>query len=86
MKKNTNNNLDSQIINEDWNIVWENASKVYPNGTKGLTDVNLSINQGEFVAVIGLSGAGKTTLIKTVNKISGITSGTLKLALMWLMI
>ncbi|BAQ54390.1 phosphonate ABC transporter ATP-binding protein [Mycoplasmopsis arginini] len=78
MKKNTNNNLDSQIINEDWNIVWENASKVYPNGTKGLTDVNLSINQGEFVAVIGLSGAGKTTLIKTVNKISGITSGTLK--------
>ncbi|AZZ65711.1 phosphonate ABC transporter ATP-binding protein [Metamycoplasma phocicerebrale] len=74
-KKQKNQTMD---INKDWDIVWENASKVYPNGTKGLTDVNLSIKQGEFVAVIGLSGAGKTTLIKTVNKISAITSGTLK--------
>ncbi|MBN4089650.1 phosphonate ABC transporter ATP-binding protein [Mycoplasma enhydrae] len=71
-------NLDKIDLNKDWDIVWQNASKVYPNGTKGLTEVNLSIKQGEFVAIIGLSGAGKTTLIKTVNKISGITSGTLK--------
>ncbi|MCV3733756.1 phosphonate ABC transporter ATP-binding protein [Mycoplasma enhydrae] len=70
--------LDKIDLNKDWDIVWQNASKVYPNGTKGLTEVNLSIKQGEFVAIIGLSGAGKTTLIKTVNKISGITSGTLK--------
>ncbi|WP_373440486.1 phosphonate ABC transporter ATP-binding protein [Metamycoplasma equirhinis] len=72
-KKDTTNITSKQ----DWDIVWQNASKVYPNGTKGLTNLNLSIKQGEFVAVIGLSGAGKTTLIKTVNKISAITSGEL---------
>ncbi|MGX9339846.1 MULTISPECIES: phosphonate ABC transporter ATP-binding protein [unclassified Mycoplasma] len=66
-----------QNTNNNWNINWDNVSKTYPNGTKGLIDVNLSINQGEFVAIIGLSGAGKTTLIKTVNKINTITSGKL---------
>ncbi|PYF42199.1 phosphonate ABC transporter ATP-binding protein [Metamycoplasma alkalescens] len=63
--------------NDYWDIKWENVSKTYPNGTKGLDDINLSIKQGEFVAIIGLSGAGKTTLIKTVNKIHDISSGKL---------
>ena len=67
----------SELATQDWPIEWINANKVYPNGTRGLIDVNLKINQGEFVAVIGLSGAGKTTLIKTINKINGISSGTL---------
>lgn len=67
----------SELATQDWPIEWINANKVYPNGTKGLIDVNLKINQGEFVAVIGLSGAGKTTLIKTINKINDISSGTL---------
>lgn len=67
----------SELATQDWPIEWINANKVYPNGTRGLIDVNLKINQGEFVAVIGLSGAGKTTLIKTINRINDISSGTL---------
>lgn len=67
----------SELATQDWPIEWINVNKVYPNGTRGLIDVNLKINQGEFVAVIGLSGAGKTTLIKTINKINDISSGTL---------
>ena len=67
----------SELATQDWPIEWINANKVYPNGTRGLIDVNLKINQGEFVAAIGLSGAGKTTLIKTINKINDISSGTL---------
>ena len=67
----------SELATQDWPIEWINANKVYPNGTRGLIDVNLKINQGEFIAVIGLSGAGKTTLIKTINKINDISSGTL---------
>lgn len=86
VKKTTDETLETKKVikdfeqssEEDWTIEWKNACKTYPNGTRGLVDINLKINQGEFVAIIGLSGAGKTTLIKTVNKISPITSGTLK--------
>ena len=39
-------------------IVFDHVSKVYPNGTVGLDDVCLRIDDGEFVAIIGLSGAG----------------------------
>ncbi|CAM3102584.1 phosphonate ABC transporter ATP-binding protein [Lactococcus hircilactis] len=58
-------------------IKFENVSKVYPNGTKGLTNINLTIEQGEFVAIIGTSGAGKSTLIRCVNGLNNITQGNL---------
>lgn len=56
-------------------IKFSNVDKVYPNGYKGLNNINLEIKQGEFVALIGPSGAGKTTLIRTINKMNDITSG-----------
>lgn len=37
----------------------EGLSKVYPDGTKALDNLDLTINPGEFVVVIGPSGAGK---------------------------
>ena len=39
-------------------IVFDHVSKIYPNGTVGLDDVNLTIQDGEFVAIVGRSGAG----------------------------
>lgn len=58
-------------------IVFDHVSKTYPNGYQALKDINLTIEQGEFVAIIGLSGAGKSTLIRTINRMHDITDGTL---------
>lgn len=56
-------------------IQFVDVTKTYTNGTTALNHVNLTIEQGEFVAVIGLSGAGKSTLIRCINRIHDITSG-----------
>lgn len=45
-------------------ITLKNVSKVYPPDVHGLRDVTLTIEPGEFVSIVGTSGAGKTTLAK----------------------
>ncbi|MCK9345244.1 MAG: cell division ATP-binding protein FtsE [Candidatus Pacebacteria bacterium] len=45
-------------------IYFDNVSKSYPDGTVALNGVTLSVKQGEFVSIVGHSGAGKTTLMK----------------------
>ena len=45
-------------------IAFEHVYKTYPNGFTALKDINLKIEQGEFVAIIGLSGAGKSTILR----------------------
>lgn len=47
----------------------------YPNGVKALAGVNLEINRGEFVAIIGQNGSGKTTIAKHFNGLLHPTSG-----------
>lgn len=58
-------------------IKFENVGKVYPNGVEALVNVNAEIKQGEFIAIIGLSGAGKSTFIRLINKMHEVTSGKL---------
>lgn len=58
-------------------IQFKDVGKTYPNGVEALKHTNLTIEQGEFIAIIGLSGAGKSTLIRLVNKMHPITSGEL---------
>lgn len=54
-----------------------NVNKTWPNGIQALQDINLEIKDGEFAGIIGLSGAGKTTLIKTINKSYPFSSGSI---------
>ena len=56
-------------------IEFKEVEKSYPNGYQALKNINLTIEQGEFVAIIGLSGAGKSTLIRTINRMHDITQG-----------
>ena len=58
-------------------IEFKEVEKSYPNGYQALKNINLTIEQGEFVAIIGLSGAGKSTLIRTINRMHDITQGKL---------
>ena len=48
-------------------ITLEGVSKKYKNGTKALNNINLTINDGEFVYIIGETGSGKSTLIKLLD-------------------
>ena len=56
-------------------INFDHVSKIYENGVKGLIDVNLTINDGDFVSIIGLSGAGKSTLLNMLGGLDSPTSG-----------
>src|SRR2546423_33965 len=52
-----------------------NASKTYANDRQVLEKVNLSIDEGEFVSVVGYSGSGKTTLIGLASGLFPATGG-----------
>lgn len=57
-----------------------NVSKVYENGVVALKNVSFKIDKGDFVFVVGPSGAGKTTLIKLIFKEEEPTEGYLVVA------
>ena len=57
-------------------IEFKNVSKSFGT-TQVLHDINLKINQGEVVVIIGPSGSGKSTLLRCINKLEEITSGDL---------
>lgn len=55
------------------------AEKIYPNGTRALLPVDLTIRQGEFVSLLGPSGCGKSTLLKMIAGLIEPTDGKLML-------
>ncbi|MCA1736471.1 MAG: sn-glycerol-3-phosphate ABC transporter ATP-binding protein UgpC [Actinobacteria bacterium] len=53
--------------------------KVYPGGTRVITDVSLNISDGEFLVLVGPSGCGKSTLLRMIAGLEEVTEGELKI-------
>jgi multiple sugar transport system ATP-binding protein len=60
-------------------ITFEKVGKVYPGGTRAITDVSLDINDGEFLVLVGPSGCGKSTLLRMIAGLEEVTEGQLKI-------
>ncbi|MGH9129594.1 MAG: ABC transporter ATP-binding protein [Acidimicrobiales bacterium] len=56
----------------------EHVTKVYPNGFKAVSELDLDVADGEFMVLVGPSGCGKTTALRMVAGLEGITEGTLR--------
>ena len=74
------------VTHKMWNFVEKDndmvqltdVSKVYENGTRALTDIDLKIEDGEFVFLVGPSGSGKTTIIKLLTGEIAATEGEIE--------
>ena len=57
--------VGKKVTEENQSIIsFKQVNKVYPNGVHGLRNLNIDIKKGEFVIVVGLSGAGKSTMLR----------------------
>ena len=57
----------------------ESVRKVYPNGFCAVSDLSLSVEEGEFIALLGPSGCGKSTTLRMVAGLEEISQGTLRI-------
>ena len=60
-------------------ITFDKVGKVYPGGTRAITDVNLDVSDGEFLVLVGPSGCGKSTLLRMIAGLEEVTEGQLKI-------
>ena len=60
-------------------IALENLSKVYPDGTRAVSSLDLAIDDGEFMVFVGPSGCGKTTALRMVAGLEEITDGIVRI-------
>jgi multiple sugar transport system ATP-binding protein len=60
-------------------IELDQLTKVYPDGTRAVRELDLTIGDGEFAVLVGPSGCGKTTALRMVAGLEAITSGAVRI-------
>ncbi|KAA0022562.1 ABC transporter ATP-binding protein [Antrihabitans cavernicola] len=61
-------------------IVLDKITKLYPDGAKAVSDVDVTIADGEFIILVGPSGCGKSTTLNMIAGLEDISSGELRIA------
>src|ERR687887_807711 len=59
-------------------VRFEDVAKVYGDGTRAVTDLDLDIADGEFVVLVGPSGCGKTSALRMIAGLEEITAGVIR--------
>jgi multiple sugar transport system ATP-binding protein len=60
-------------------VAFEGVSKIYPDGTRAVSSLDLAIEDGEFMVLVGPSGCGKTTALRMVAGLEDISEGQLRI-------
>jgi multiple sugar transport system ATP-binding protein len=60
-------------------VTFDGVGKVYPDGTRAVTGMDLEIRDGEFMVLVGPSGCGKTTALRMVAGLEDISEGQLRI-------
>jgi len=60
-------------------VTFDRVSKIYPDGTRAVNDINLEIRDSEFMVLVGPSGCGKTTALRMVAGLEEISEGLLRI-------
>lgn len=69
-------NLDVKTLKETGTIEFKNVDFAYPNASASvLENINLKIEKGETVAIVGATGSGKTTLVNLITRFYDVTKG-----------
>lgn len=60
-------------------VILAGVGKVYPDGTRAVTDLSIDTADGEFLVLVGPSGCGKTTALRMVAGLERISEGTIRI-------
>jgi multiple sugar transport system ATP-binding protein len=60
-------------------VTFDRVSKVYPDGTRAVSDLELDVNDGEFMVLVGPSGCGKTTALRMLAGLEEISEGVVRI-------
>jgi len=67
------------LINPRGQIEFENVSFSYPDGTAAINNISFHANPGETIALVGISGGGKTTVMNLIPRLYDTNSGVIKI-------
>src|SRR5213082_2670621 len=60
-------------------VAFERVSKIYPDGTRAVNDINLDVQDQEFMVLVGPSGCGKTTALRMLAGLEEISEGVVRI-------